>query len=279
MNKKVKYSLITLLTGLTVAFTVLFPDKLLKKEEKSLLGNSHIVDNSKQMSSNNLYTASGSTNQPNSTNAAQNRTTEFDREVAEKVNTLKKYSANNSLAREISSDSMSMREAVALCINKISMILSKNPTLNLNEFPDAYSVNGELRTIEGKNLNNGKVEFQYWNINFNGKTDKNSTRQGIEMLLDAKTGVILSMSIIFENKVDNVDLERILQSIGDVMNFKGGVLSFNSQKGSQTAIWGGKDSPIIIKLIFGQEKDLTFLKMNLDVKSEVTSAAPIEISK
>jgi hypothetical protein len=279
MNKKIKYSLITLLTSFTVVFTVLLPDKMLKREEKSLLGRSHIVDNSKQMSNNNLNISSDMINRPNSTNASQNGTSELDKELAEKVNLFNKELEHNNLAREISSDSMSMREAVALSINKISMILSKNPTLNLEEFPDAYSVNGELRTIEGKNLNFSKGEFQYWHINFNGKTDNNSTRQGIEMLLDAKTGAILSMSILFENKVDTVDLERVLQSIGEAMNFKGGVVSLNSQKGSQTAIWESKDSSILIKLIYGQERDLSFLKMNLDVKSEVTSAAPIEISK
>ncbi|MBV9232340.1 MAG: hypothetical protein JOZ18_23735 [Chloroflexi bacterium] len=251
-SRKFWYIVVTFVAGLLVTFSMLMPGVLLSKAEDSVLDSPFTVSDGTSPSQQH---GPGVTSTPSASSAL---TAQLTRDVQLFY---EQGTSNSVLTKENINGTMDIKKAVDVCIQQILALLKKGALPPLDGFPGAYYVNAELRTIID---NHGNPTLQYWSINFARLTDQSTTPTKMAVLLDAQTGMFLSIKA-YGKSTSAIDLVNSAETIAQSMNMPGKLLSLDLEQVTQKVVWKVNASPLLMQLFLTQKDPFTTFTMAMTV--------------
>jgi hypothetical protein len=232
-----------------VTASVLMPGVLLSRTEDSILSSSSTVSTGISFSQQQNATAASKTRTPSVVSVAQ---------MTRSVQLYEQGVQKSVLSTEFSNGSMDMQEAVDACVQQITTLLQKGALVPLAQFPQAYTVSAEQRTIMG---DSGNPALQYWDIAFLSLS--NQTKMDVS--LDAQTGMFLSIHISVENATGIVDLMSTAEAMAQEMHMSGRLLLLDEQGMPQTASWKFNNATVLMQLSVDESTSSTNFLMEMHV--------------
>lgn len=235
-NRIFWYIVVTFVVSLLVTGSVLMPGVLLSRTEESILNSPSTVSTGTSFSQQQNATAASKTLTPSLVSVAQ---------MTRSVQLYEQGVQKSVLSQGLSNGSMDMKEAVDACVQHITTLLHKSALVPLHQFPKAYTVQAEQRTIMD---DSGNPALQYWDITFVSRSNQPTMQTKISVSLDAQTGMFLSMRISVVNATGTVDLMSTAEAMAQEMHMSGRLLLLDEQGIPQTASWKFNNATVLMQL-------------------------------
>ncbi|EFH80338.1 hypothetical protein [Ktedonobacter racemifer] len=253
-NRIFWYIVVTFVVSLLVTGSVLMPGVLLSRTEDSILDSPSTVSTGISFSQQQNATAASKTLTPSLVSVAQ---------MTRSVQLYEQGVQKSVLSKGLSNGSMDMKEAVDACVQQITTLLHKSALVPLHQFPKAYIVQAEQRTIMD---DSGNPALQYWDITFVARSNQPTMQTKISVSLDAQTGMFLSMRISAVNAAGTVDLMSTAEAIAQGMHMPGRLLLLDEQTIPQTAAWKFNNAALLMQLTLEVKEPALFFTMSLSSK-------------
>lgn len=267
-TNRVRYILAILAACLLVVSCMVVPGFLLRKADARIIDKYDLIKSS-QNPSGDLPHTTNQGDSPQTESPAASPTGQSLNQLTDKVRIFERNSSKSTLSSGSASGSMSMKDAVDTSIERISSLLKVKALLPLIGFPNAYSVNAELREA----TDSQGAALQFWSITFTVDSALSSIKQQISVALDAQTSLFYSIEETIGNGEATVDLESTAKVIAQAMNISGKLVSSNQTKTSQKALWAFDESKLTLQMSLSKRSILTGLKINMGV-DEAPAPAP-----
>jgi hypothetical protein len=263
-NKWLAYAASLVLTASVVTASLFLPQVLLQRQEDRMLGvdinqgQSHLLPEASYASAPSLsptLTAGSSTAQPSY--SLEN--------IVDKIRLLENASAESTYQHEPTEGEMTMKQAVACGIDQITEYMKAGAMLPLANFPDDYAVLATLNTIHSKT---GET-MDYWSIKFAVNSDSTDRNSGINMLMDAVTGTILSYNMSLNPQQKQPDLIAGVTFIAAKLGLEGSILDdtvTGTQVDSVTWVSGNKSLYITLSC---SASGVTAMSMKMSTQLQV----------
>ncbi|QBD80965.1 hypothetical protein EPA93_35355 [Ktedonosporobacter rubrisoli] len=247
------YSVVAFVVSLLVTGSMLMPGVLLSRAEDSILRSPSIISKGFSLSQPQNVSAAHAMPTPSAVSVAQ---------MSKRVQWYEDGVADSVLSKEPINGSIDMKAAVNTCVQQITTLWHKGMLMPLEQFPKAYTVYAEQRTILDSNKN---PALQYWDIGFLPQSSQLSMRK-MTISLDAQTGMFLAIRIDVTNAAATVDLANTAEAIAREMNMPGHLLFLDERNLSQlqTAVWKFNDTALLMQL--SVEKSDSFVDFAMSMK-------------
>lgn len=267
-NKWAGYAAALLLTAALVTSSVFMPSILLEQRESRILGNVNFVDNPAYKARTYPQITLTPTKAPPSpaTPTPLPEPTEgplaYDtRQLLQKILLMEQYSSNAVLISEPAADDIGMKDALAICYKQLAILMKANAIPALANFPGVYSTDASLWSVSD---DSGTSFFDYWTISINTNPKLTKRNGGISLILDARTGSILSIKMYSGSINAKINLAETARILAANLRVDGILNMLPAKKGEpEMAQWIAKDKSLYIIFYLSTGTGGTSLTMNI----------------
>lgn len=185
-------------------------------------------------------------------------------DIMGKVRLLENGSENTTRQNEPSQSELTMKQAVNRGMEQITAYGKAGAMLPLGNFPDDYSVNAKLYTMQSMT----GITMDYWSIKFASKSQAPGESGGVSLTMDAQTGTLLSYNMSVNAQQQPPDLIAGITYLAASIGLDGSILEVKPADSAQeTATWASGNHDLFMTLTCSSDGSATALSMNLSTKT------------